>query len=149
MQRRSFLKAGGTIAVATGLGTGSLWGHVPTHNFDKYDFGPGPPVSDRLYQGPFSADDYPPPGEVPDVAQGDELEGAEAQGGDRGKGPKISGALGLWTKAERRRQPDAAPERRSWAKRRGGRRVSDVILEPANSSAWLKHVASDVVLFAA
>jgi hypothetical protein len=24
-----------------------------------------------------------------------------------------------------------------------------VILEPANSSAWLKHVASDVVLFAA
>jgi len=32
MQRRSFLKAGGAIAVATGLGTGSLWGHVPTHN---------------------------------------------------------------------------------------------------------------------
>ncbi|MBZ5668070.1 MAG: twin-arginine translocation signal domain-containing protein [Acidobacteriia bacterium] len=59
MHRRSFLKAGSAIAVATGLGTGSLCGHVPTHNFDKYNFGPGPTVSDRLYQGPFSADDYP------------------------------------------------------------------------------------------
>ncbi len=59
MQRRSFLKAGGTIAVAAGLGSKPVWGHVPTHNFDKYDFGSGPPVSDRLYQGPFSADDYP------------------------------------------------------------------------------------------
>lgn len=32
---------------------------IKPHNFDKYDFGSGPPVSDRLYQGPFSADDYP------------------------------------------------------------------------------------------
>lgn len=59
MQRRSLLKAGGAIAVAAGLGRNSLWGHVPTHNFDKYDFGSGPPVHNRLYQGPFSADDYP------------------------------------------------------------------------------------------
>ena len=26
---------------------------VPTHNWDKYDFGSGPVVSDRLNQGPF------------------------------------------------------------------------------------------------
>jgi len=58
MQRRSFLKAGGAITLA-GLGSRSLFAHVPAHNFDKYDFGSGPAVSDRLYQGPFSADDYP------------------------------------------------------------------------------------------
>jgi hypothetical protein len=59
MHRRSFLKAGSAVALAAGFRTDSLWAHVPTHNFDKYDFGAGPPVSDRLYQGPFSADDYP------------------------------------------------------------------------------------------
>ncbi|HYM76384.1 MAG TPA: twin-arginine translocation signal domain-containing protein [Candidatus Dormibacteraeota bacterium] len=59
MQRRSFLKAGGAITLAAGLRTNSLLAHVPPHNFDKYDFGAGPPVADRLYQGPFSTDDYP------------------------------------------------------------------------------------------
>jgi hypothetical protein len=59
MHRRSFLKAGGAITIAAGLGTKPLLARVPTHNFDKYDFGSGPPVADRLYQGPFSADDYP------------------------------------------------------------------------------------------
>ncbi|MBZ5682665.1 MAG: hypothetical protein LAO24_21435 [Acidobacteriia bacterium] len=59
MHRRSFLKAGGAISLAAGLSTDSLLAHVPTHNFDKYDFGAGPPVADRLYQGPFSTDDYP------------------------------------------------------------------------------------------
>lgn len=59
MQRRSFLKAGGAITLAAGLGAKPLLAHVPTHNFDRYDFGSGPPVADRLYQGPFSADDYP------------------------------------------------------------------------------------------
>jgi len=58
MQRRSFLKAGGAI-LGAGLGADSLLAQIPTHNFDKYDFGSGPPVSDRLYQGPFSADVYP------------------------------------------------------------------------------------------
>src|SRR3974390_2892378 len=72
MQRRSFLKTGlktGAITLAAGLGADSLLAHtptahalspnIPTHNFDKYDFGAGPPVTDRLYQGPFSTDDYP------------------------------------------------------------------------------------------
>src|SRR5215471_223329 len=33
--------------------------YVPPHNFDKYDFGAGPPVEGRLNQGPFPADLYP------------------------------------------------------------------------------------------
>jgi hypothetical protein len=59
MLRRSFLKAGGAIGLAAGFGANSALAHIPTHNFDKYDFGGGPPVLDRLHQGPFSADDYP------------------------------------------------------------------------------------------
>src|SRR5579884_3080228 len=59
MRRRSFLKAGGAIALGAGWGGPSLLAKIPPHNFDKYDFGGGPPVRDRLYQGPFSADDYP------------------------------------------------------------------------------------------
>jgi hypothetical protein len=53
MRRRDFLKAGGTVAVAAGVP------YVPPHNFDKYDFGSGPQVSDRLNQGPFPTDLYP------------------------------------------------------------------------------------------
>jgi hypothetical protein len=59
MRRRSFLKASGLIARGTGVATESLLAKIPPHNFDKYDFGGGPALSDRLYQGPFSADDYP------------------------------------------------------------------------------------------
>ncbi|HTS37018.1 MAG TPA: twin-arginine translocation signal domain-containing protein [Candidatus Solibacter sp.] len=58
MQRRTFLKTGGAVALAS-LGARRLDAHIPPHNFDKYDFGSGPAVADRLYQGPFSADDYP------------------------------------------------------------------------------------------
>ena len=40
-----------------------VWGaaaaYVPAHNFDKYDFGSGPAIKDRLNQGPFPADLYP------------------------------------------------------------------------------------------
>jgi hypothetical protein len=59
MQRRSFLKAGGAITLAAGFGAKPLIAHIPPHNFDRYDFGSSPAVADRLYQGPFSADDYP------------------------------------------------------------------------------------------
>jgi len=59
MHRRSFLKAGGAAAVFAGLTPTSLSAHIPAHNFDGYSFGSGPPSSDRLYQGPFSADEYP------------------------------------------------------------------------------------------
>ena len=59
MRRRTFLKVGSAAALAAGLGAKPLAAHIPPHNFDRYDFGAGPPVSDRLYPGPFSADDYP------------------------------------------------------------------------------------------
>jgi hypothetical protein len=40
-----------------------VWGaaaaYVPPHNFDKYDFGSGPMIQNRLNQGPFPADLYP------------------------------------------------------------------------------------------
>ena len=49
MRRRSFLKASG-IALGAGLAADSLPVKIPPHNFDKYDFGGGPPISDRLYQ---------------------------------------------------------------------------------------------------
>jgi hypothetical protein len=50
MKRREFMKTGVLGAAAT---------YVPPHNFDKYDFGCGPAVQDRLNQGPFPADLYP------------------------------------------------------------------------------------------
>ena len=49
--RRAFLKAG--------VFAGAAAAYVPPHNFDKYDFGSGPPVENRLNQGPFPADLYP------------------------------------------------------------------------------------------
>lgn len=52
MNRRDFLKTsaicGAAISVAPGL---ISW--VPSHNWENYDFGSGPEVNDRLYQGPF------------------------------------------------------------------------------------------------
>lgn len=54
MQRRDFIKAGGAVALMAGTrGYGT-----PVHNFDGYDFGPGPAVADRLYQGPFPTERY-------------------------------------------------------------------------------------------
>jgi hypothetical protein len=50
MRRREFLKTGAFGAAAA---------YVPPHNFDKYDFGAGPAIKDRLNQGPFPADLYP------------------------------------------------------------------------------------------
>ena len=59
MRRRTFLKAGGATALLAGLGSTPLRAHIDPHIFDKYDFGSGPPVADRLYQGPFASDEYP------------------------------------------------------------------------------------------
>lgn len=53
MERRNFIKAGGALAALSGLGIGTAHGFIPAHNWDKYDFGSGPVVNDRLYQGPF------------------------------------------------------------------------------------------------
>ncbi|HEY8228268.1 MAG TPA: hypothetical protein VIG25_23585 [Pyrinomonadaceae bacterium] len=52
MRRRSFIKAGAALTLASSL-PGAKAQEVPTHNWDNYDFGPGPQVTDRLNQGPF------------------------------------------------------------------------------------------------
>jgi hypothetical protein len=63
MQRRDFLKASTALAAAAEFGVGKAVGLVPTHNWEKYNFGSGPPVSDRLNQGPFPQ--YPPDAVIP------------------------------------------------------------------------------------
>jgi hypothetical protein len=50
MHRRAFMKTGVL---------GAAVAYVPAHNFEKYDFGAGPTVRERLNQGPFPADLYP------------------------------------------------------------------------------------------
>jgi len=59
VRRRTFLKAGGAAAFLANVTPPASWARIPVHNFDRYPFGDGPPITDRLYQGPFSADDYP------------------------------------------------------------------------------------------
>ena len=63
MQRRDFLKSSVALAVAAELGTNKAQALVPAHNWDKYDFGSGPSVTDRLNQGPFPQ--YPPDALIP------------------------------------------------------------------------------------
>jgi hypothetical protein len=63
MQRRDFLKSSVALAVTAELGTGNAHGLVRAHNWAKYDFGSGPPVADRLNQGPFPQ--YPPDAAIP------------------------------------------------------------------------------------
>ena len=63
MKRRDFLKTSVALAVAAELGTGKAKAFVPAHNWAKYDFGSGPPVTDRLNQGPFPQ--YPPDAVIP------------------------------------------------------------------------------------
>ncbi len=54
MYRRDFIKAGGITALLA-----SARGYpAAVHNFDRYDFGSGPPVADRLYQGPFPTERF-------------------------------------------------------------------------------------------
>lgn len=63
MQRRDFLRTGAALALGAELGAGKALALVPAHNWDKYDFGSGPAVSDRLDQGPFPQ--YPPDAVIP------------------------------------------------------------------------------------
>ena len=63
MDRRTFLRTGGVSLALSGLGIKNAAAFIPAHNWDKYDFGSGPPVTDRLYQGPFPQ--YPPEEIVP------------------------------------------------------------------------------------
>src|SRR5215468_8895536 len=53
MRRRSFIKTGAAaLSLAATLPKAKAQ-DVPSHNWDNYDFGPGPKVTDRLNQGPF------------------------------------------------------------------------------------------------
>src|ERR1700750_1031970 len=52
MRRRTFIKAGAALSVASALPLAKAQ-ELPTHNWENYDFGPGPQVTDRLNQGPF------------------------------------------------------------------------------------------------
>ena len=63
MQRRDFLKNSVLLAVAAELRTNSAQALVRAHNWDKYDFGSGPTVTDRLNQGPFPQ--YQPDAAIP------------------------------------------------------------------------------------
>jgi len=53
MKRRTLLKTATGAAVLAGAGSRPLQARVPAHNWEEHDFGPGPVVPDRLYQGPF------------------------------------------------------------------------------------------------
>jgi hypothetical protein len=64
MNRRNFLKSAAATGVAASLLKSSANAAIPEHNWDKYDWGPGPAVPDRLYQGPFPQ--YGPSAVVPD-----------------------------------------------------------------------------------
>jgi hypothetical protein len=63
VNRRDFLLTSGALAVTVGAGMKAAEGRVRVHNWDKYDFGSGPPVTDRLNQGPFPQ--YPPDASIP------------------------------------------------------------------------------------
>jgi hypothetical protein len=63
MDRRDFLKTSGSAALLSGVAASTANAFVPAHLWEKYDFGSGPPVKDRLNQGPFPV--YPPERVVP------------------------------------------------------------------------------------
>ena len=64
MDRRNFLKSATVTGLTLGLYKANANASIPEHNWDKYDWGSGPPVLDRLYQGPFPQ--YGPCAVVPD-----------------------------------------------------------------------------------
>ena len=64
MDRRFLLKSAAATSLALGLYRPSAQASIPEHNWEKYDWGGGPPVPDRLYQGPFPQ--YGPCAVVPD-----------------------------------------------------------------------------------
>ena len=89
MDRRSFLKTAGVAGVAGGIAGAPAAAFVPAHNWDQYDFGSGPAITDRLNQGPFPQ--YPP---EEDRAGGDAhagVEGAHDVGDGENAGKPVPG----------------------------------------------------------
>lgn len=63
MNRRNFIQKSAFAAVAASALPGSANAFVPAHNWDGYDFGKGPAITDRLNQGPFPT--YKPEDVIP------------------------------------------------------------------------------------
>lgn len=63
MRRREFFTSSAAMVGALALRGARAHGMVRAHNWEKYDFGSGPQVSDRLNQGPFPQ--YPPDAAIP------------------------------------------------------------------------------------
>jgi hypothetical protein len=63
MRRREFLKRTAALAAAAELVPKKAHALVPAHNWSNYNFGSGPPLTDRLNQGPFPQ--YPPEAIIP------------------------------------------------------------------------------------
>ena len=66
MDRRRFIRNGmlaSAAAAAGATGRAQAQAFVPAHNWEGYDFGPGPAITDRLNQGPFPT--YKPEQVVP------------------------------------------------------------------------------------
>lgn len=57
MDRRSFIKRGEALGLLPFLPAGMYFQEerIPPHNWHGHDFGPPPPITDRLEQGPFSS----------------------------------------------------------------------------------------------
>ena len=53
MDRRTFIKSAAATGIAASAFPLRAHASIPEHNWNKYDWGPGPAVPDRLYQGPF------------------------------------------------------------------------------------------------
>ncbi len=62
LNRRDFLNLTAGLTAA-GFAGKTIYGFVPAHNWEGYNFGKGPVVKDRLNQGPFPM--YPPEEVVP------------------------------------------------------------------------------------
>jgi hypothetical protein len=58
MKRRSFFKSAAMAGLAASTTVKKSSAYLVAHNWDKYDFGAGPTIRDRLNQGPFPQ--YPP-----------------------------------------------------------------------------------------
>src|SRR2546423_187749 len=63
MRRRDFLKTRDGMAADLGVSGTRAHAFVPAHTWGKYASGAGPPVTDRLNQGPFPQ--YPPDAVIP------------------------------------------------------------------------------------
>src|SRR5689334_3565612 len=53
MNRRNFIQKSALASLTASILPASTNAFVPAHNWDGYDFGKGPAITERLNQGPF------------------------------------------------------------------------------------------------